>query len=587
MASDRITGLPDNTIDEILKYLPLKEVVRTSVLSREWRYKWLSVPHLDFSWDFQKSLPSECPIEGVISHILLLHKGPIVKFSLRYSNYAHVVVSRWLQILKTKCVEDFSLGVWAETTIYAIPSDLFSFHLLRHLQLNLVAITLPTTFKGFPELVKLTLELVEITYEELRMFICSCPKLEWLYLHELTDVPTFWVHDVDAPKLKYLELVGNSVELAPTFNGFSLLAELRLSIVKIAPQVLQRFLSECPLLELVYISSCYYETPLSRLDINATNLKLSSLIQLELANVQITPEGLESIISKCPMFERLSISSCFSPTTVWCLDIDAPNLRELVIKHTGIKLPPTFHGFSRLASLCLAGLVIDPEELQLFISKCPVLHSLTVRKCNDQNGFWPLNIDAPNLRVLNLDGLFSSICAQNTQSVQEVSAVYPYFALLSKDADYGRLKSSWAIGDESNMIKFFGQLPSIVKLEVGISFLQFLALGGVPRELPSKLNDLKTIELKKMNFGIMDHVNSVVCLIRSSPKLYSLVINFEGWQTRSWGEEWSHVNESIRAEQTQKAVEYMKDIQKQNIPYNDIKIVKMKLFEGTQPEWNL
>ncbi|XP_051115821.1 F-box/FBD/LRR-repeat protein At1g13570-like [Andrographis paniculata] len=252
MASDRITRLPDNVIDEILKHLPLKDVVRTSVLSREWRYKWLSVPHLNFDHDFMESLPSECPPECVISHTLLLHKGPIRKISLEYTNSGHMVVDRWLKILKSNCIEEFSLQVWTETTLYALPSDLLSFHLLRHLQLTLVEITLPTTFRGFPELVKLSLEHVQITYDELRMFISSCPKLEWMSLHELTE--TFWVHDVDAPKIKYLELVGISVELAPTFNGFSLLAKLRLHMVDIAPQELQRFLSECPLLELVSIA---------------------------------------------------------------------------------------------------------------------------------------------------------------------------------------------------------------------------------------------------------------------------------------------------------------------------------------------
>ncbi|XP_051115674.1 uncharacterized protein LOC127240867 isoform X3 [Andrographis paniculata] len=81
-----------------------------------------------------------------------------------------------------------------------------------------------------------------------------------------------------------------------------------------------------------------------------------------------------------------------------------------------------------------------------------------------------------------------------------------------------------ATGDGSSMIKFFGELQSLVKLEVGISFLQFLALGGVPQELPSKLNDLKTIELRNVNFRIMDNVNCVVSLIRSSPKLYRMTL---------------------------------------------------------------
>ena len=49
---DRISDLPSHLIDFILQRLPLQDVVRTSLLSSKWRYKWTSIPKLDFSNDF-------------------------------------------------------------------------------------------------------------------------------------------------------------------------------------------------------------------------------------------------------------------------------------------------------------------------------------------------------------------------------------------------------------------------------------------------------------------------------------------------------------------------------------------------------
>ncbi|KAM6578963.1 hypothetical protein CsatB_030800 [Cannabis sativa] len=45
---DRISKLPDATIKHILSFLPTKDVVRTSFLSKRWKLMWYSVPTLYF-----------------------------------------------------------------------------------------------------------------------------------------------------------------------------------------------------------------------------------------------------------------------------------------------------------------------------------------------------------------------------------------------------------------------------------------------------------------------------------------------------------------------------------------------------------
>ncbi|KAK1661632.1 hypothetical protein QYE76_049791 [Lolium multiflorum] len=53
---DRLSSLPDAMLHHMTSFLPMPEVVRTSLLSPRWRYLWTSTPfihidHLDFQND--------------------------------------------------------------------------------------------------------------------------------------------------------------------------------------------------------------------------------------------------------------------------------------------------------------------------------------------------------------------------------------------------------------------------------------------------------------------------------------------------------------------------------------------------------
>ncbi|KAM0010245.1 putative F-box domain-containing protein [Helianthus debilis subsp. tardiflorus] len=45
---DRLSGLPEEIHSHILSLMPTKFTVRTSILSKRWRYSWMFVTNLDF-----------------------------------------------------------------------------------------------------------------------------------------------------------------------------------------------------------------------------------------------------------------------------------------------------------------------------------------------------------------------------------------------------------------------------------------------------------------------------------------------------------------------------------------------------------
>ncbi|KAI7756076.1 hypothetical protein M8C21_015515, partial [Ambrosia artemisiifolia] len=101
---DIITTLPQNIIEIILCLLPIEEAARTSILSREWRFKWTKIPKLVFdnytvkrstekwnlsNWNQRSDLERKrrdkemrCKLFYAIHQVLLQHQGPIQEFSL-------------------------------------------------------------------------------------------------------------------------------------------------------------------------------------------------------------------------------------------------------------------------------------------------------------------------------------------------------------------------------------------------------------------------------------------------------------------------------------------------------------------------
>lgn len=92
---DRLSHLPKDVLNQILVWLPMRDLVRSSILSRKWKYAWSSVPDLIFDRECQLALRGKQNLLNVVDRVLLLHSAPIRRFQisnrLNDNNIAHVV----------------------------------------------------------------------------------------------------------------------------------------------------------------------------------------------------------------------------------------------------------------------------------------------------------------------------------------------------------------------------------------------------------------------------------------------------------------------------------------------------------------
>ncbi|KAG7592870.1 F-box domain [Arabidopsis thaliana x Arabidopsis arenosa] len=200
----RICALSDDLLLQILRYVPTKEAVATSVLSKRWRYVWTMVPRLEFKDDGSES------VGWFIEKSLQLHKAPkldslIVELGLHCP--VDVDVGKLVENAVNRDVEDldFKLLWTAEPTRF--PKSLYTCDTLVDLTLSnqiLVDVSSPACL---PSLLYLSLHYVVYKDEEsLVRLLSSSPVLKWLTVHRHEDdnLKTFTVKVSSLETLFYM-----------------------------------------------------------------------------------------------------------------------------------------------------------------------------------------------------------------------------------------------------------------------------------------------------------------------------------------------------------------------------------------------
>ncbi|MFS8031590.1 putative F-box domain, FBD domain, F-box-like domain superfamily protein [Helianthus anomalus] len=202
-----LTTLPQAIIEIILCLLPTAEAARTSILSREWRYKWTTIPKLVFSqYTFKKTIEAgklvwsdwaqmsdlerarrykdmRCELFYAIHQVLLLRQGPIHEFTLLMNadRTCFELDQILLHLSGNHTIKKLTLKLY-HSDPYGLPLSVFSLHHLTDLYLENCAINHKPIFNGFGSLTSLTLNKIRISRETLLHLLSNCPSLKSLYM---------------------------------------------------------------------------------------------------------------------------------------------------------------------------------------------------------------------------------------------------------------------------------------------------------------------------------------------------------------------------------------------------------------------
>nr|ABE65865.1 F-box family protein [Arabidopsis thaliana] len=188
---DRISGLPDELLVEILHCLPTKEVVSTSILSKRWEFLWLWVPKLTFVMNHYES---DLPIQDFITKNLRLLKPQVIEsFHLQCfsSSFKPEDIKHWVVTTISRRVRELIINYcdlsWLDKPVVLLdlPNSLYTCTSLVTLKLigHSIIVDVPRTV-SLPCLKTLELDSVAYSNEEsLRLLLSYCPVLEDLTIH--------------------------------------------------------------------------------------------------------------------------------------------------------------------------------------------------------------------------------------------------------------------------------------------------------------------------------------------------------------------------------------------------------------------
>ncbi|KAM1015644.1 hypothetical protein ACFX2J_045166 [Malus domestica] len=209
---DRISNLPWDVLDGILVRLPLKEVVRTSILSSRWRHKWTGISQFVID---DKCIPRRISdkvarwesIMEILHQVQLHHTGPIEKFKLAaYCRPDHSDLDQWIHYLTDKGLKEFILQEFDTIKRFNLPFCLFSCPLLNRLELFGCRIKPSSEAIGFKSLANLHLNEVCVTGGMLECLVLNSPVLERL---TLLNIDHQIVLRIGNANLKYLKVDSN------------------------------------------------------------------------------------------------------------------------------------------------------------------------------------------------------------------------------------------------------------------------------------------------------------------------------------------------------------------------------------------
>ncbi|KAL7587082.1 hypothetical protein Lser_V15G37022 [Lactuca serriola] len=380
---DYITDLPQSIIEIILTKLPLREAVRTSILSSKWRYKWATLTHLEFddkcvSGTHDRSL-AETNLVKFITRFLFLHDGPINRFSLSTAYLqSSPDVDQWLLFLSRKDIKELLLEL-GEGEWFRAPSCLFSCKKLIRLELVRCELDPPLSFKGFPYLKHLNLQQVLIAPEAVENFISGCTLLESLTLSYFDSLEL----TIRAPNLKFLILEGEfkdiCLENTPKLVAISVAMYMTDDIAEHFGQSsscnFDKFLGGVPSLQRL-IGHIYFTKYMSigntfgKTEMTYKQLKVIELYQVSFEDMKEIMVVLRLILN-APNLQELQISGSSNSTS-------ATEARDLDFWENECPFECRFERLKMVKMTDMSGVPHEMGFIELLLGSSPVLETMSI-----------------------------------------------------------------------------------------------------------------------------------------------------------------------------------------------------------------
>ncbi|XP_057771500.1 F-box protein At5g03100-like [Salvia miltiorrhiza] len=258
---DRLSELPDSVIFHIFWLLPMREVVRTTILSKRWKSLWTSTPFLYFD-DFFDQFDTRDKLRIFIHRALSRWDGvKVLKFKVEveHEETIHGDVDLWVRFAMKYEVEELYLHMviedyvsWSGDTdheIHCVPQFLYSCSSIKVLSITNCFFRINGDVQ-WNHLKSLTIvEGFGVTQHVISQILCGSPRLELLtvafvergeslcirstslkelsiykYLYEADDPSTYTTElGIWTPNLETLEIKGSPYDKCLLMNVSSLI----------------------------------------------------------------------------------------------------------------------------------------------------------------------------------------------------------------------------------------------------------------------------------------------------------------------------------------------------------------------------
>ncbi|KAG7548436.1 FBD domain [Arabidopsis suecica] len=228
---DKISGLHDDLLVNILSFLPTEVAVSTCVLSKRWEFLWMWLPNLEF-------VSTIIPRPGLMEFIdrkLPIHRAPVIErlclhliWQCWHSHIGPKDIKRWIEIAVSRYVRKLEIAYHLRKDI--LPSSLFTCKSLVTLNLKWVALIDVPSMVYLPSLKTLELQTMSVVDEKsLQQILSGCPVLQDLSVNffytdnlreftitipSLKSLSLFFPsnrnlnkYEINTPSLKYWKLV--------------------------------------------------------------------------------------------------------------------------------------------------------------------------------------------------------------------------------------------------------------------------------------------------------------------------------------------------------------------------------------------